>query len=520
MCALLRVRPPQNMLQSETIICRFCHGKTRKNTEIFRAFCVIPWLIRGKIHTMKYPNLDCQLYFLFRTHLWRDGELKEEPFRGRFDRLHENGVKIDEDKRLFRRNFSDIDHWQQRLADAWKNILQCYTDAYAETPSRHAEKKARQFCEMALYGVALFIMDEDIVRHKIDIPLRIDDKQHDLYFALPNPTTELLTVCDSDKQMPEMARFYAFNLANPPTSGNYALKIEGNHPYLAPMQPQQTANNPIFAVYAMQHSSGLERFHPNEISPWVEPFQHFLCVGNHGQPALFVSVLPRLIMRQWQFKRIDNAAKKQRQTLHQYNTLYRNKPDQYLICTNNRELERQLREIEDLRTEADYMAGRLQQAVKTLEINLNNLERHLQATENETRWQVDWQLGSFKPLLDDFSQEINKLHNHQEYLQGEVTYLTGARHRWHAYLEARRLKMSERLNILGHVLVILVILAEIGNISSRNKQADSNFIMQWLDYLSSNAGVYTLTVIAVLFLFFFKPIKNWLKEFIDCRFKK
>ncbi|MEK8016764.1 MAG: hypothetical protein VSS75_007840 [Candidatus Parabeggiatoa sp.] len=24
---------------------------------------------------MKYPNLDCQLYFMFRTHLWRDGEL-------------------------------------------------------------------------------------------------------------------------------------------------------------------------------------------------------------------------------------------------------------------------------------------------------------------------------------------------------------------------------------------------------------------------------------------------------------
>ncbi|RKZ62059.1 MAG: hypothetical protein DRR16_07365 [Candidatus Parabeggiatoa sp. nov. 3] len=44
----------------------------------------------------------------------------------------------------------------------------------------------------------------------------------------------------------------------------------------------------------------------------------------------------------------------------------------------------------------------------------NNLEHHLQATEHEARWQVDWQLGSFKPLLDDFSQEINKLHNHQD----------------------------------------------------------------------------------------------------------
>ena len=469
---------------------------------------------------MKYPNLDCQLYFLFRTHLWRDGKLQEEPFRGHFYGLHENGVKIDEDKRLFRRNFSDIHHWQLHLADSWKNILQYYIDAYMETPPRQAEIKAQEFCEMALYGIALLIMDEDIARHQVNIPLRFDDKQHDLCFALPNPPTELLTVRDTDKQMPEIARFHVFSLANPPTSDNYALKIADYHPYLAPMQPQPTANNPIFAVYAMQHSSGLDQFRPHEILPWVDPFQNFLCVGSHGQPALFVNVLPRLIMRQWQFQRIDSAAKNQRQTLHKYNTIYRDKPDQYLICTNNRELERQLREIELMRTEADYMAGRLRQAVRTLEINRNNLERHLQATEHEARWQVHWQLDSFKPLLDDFSEEVNKLHNHQEYLQGEVTYLTGARHRWHAYLEARRLKMSERLSILGHILVILVILAEIGNIISRNKPADSNVIMRWLEYLSSNAGVYVTTIIVVLLLLFFKPIKNRLKEFIDCWFNK
>jgi hypothetical protein len=479
---------------------------------------------------MKYPNLDCQLYFLFRTHLWRDGELKEEPFRGHFYGLHENGVKIDEDKRLFRRNFSDIHHWQQHLVDAWKNILQCYTDAHAETPSHDAEIKAKQFCEMAFYGVVLLIMDEDIVRHKVNIPLQIDDEQHNLCFEMSNATTELLTVCDNDEQMPDIARLYAFSLANQPISSHYALKIKGNHPYLAPMQPQQTANNPVFAVYAMQHSSGLDQFHPNEILPWVDPFQHFLCVGSHGQPALFVSVLPRLIMRQWQFQRIDSAAKKQRQTLHKHNTRYREKSDQYLICTNNRKLEQELREVEDLRTEADYMAGRLRQAVRTLEINRDNLERHLQATKHEARWQVHWQLDSFEPLLDDFSEEVNKLHNHQEYLQGEVTYLTGARHRWHSYLEARRLKMSERLNILGHLLVILVILAEIGNIISRNKPADSNiscnqpadsnFIMQCLNYLSSNAGVYVLTVTVVLFLLFFKPIINWLKELRNCRSKK
>jgi len=469
-----------------------------------------------------YPNLDCQLYFLFRTHFWRDGELIEEPFKGRFNSLHNNGVKIDEDKRLFRRNFDakaqekGLENWQQYLADSWKDILQHYTDAYAEMPDRNAKIKAQQFCEAAFYGVALLIMDENIARHKVNIPLRIDDVPHNLYFALPKLTTELLTIRDRDKQMPEIARCYAFALDSKPTSDNYALKFEGNLPYLTAMQPQPTADNPILAVYAIQHSSGLSKLHPNEILPWVDPFQDFFCVGEYGQPALFVSLLPRLIMRQWQFQRIDSAAKSQRETLYKHNTIYRNKPDQYLICTNNRKLEQQLREIEQLRTDADYMKGRLRQAVRTLKITRTNLEHHLQATKRQTRWQVTWQFEASKPLLDDFSEEMNKLHDHQEYLQGEVTYLMGARHRWQAYLEGRRLEISERLNILGHVLVILIILAEIGNIMARPPLENSNFIMQWL----SNAGYYALTVMLVLLVFFSKAIKKWLKKFIGCRFKK
>jgi len=441
----------------------------------------------------KYPNLDCQLYFLFRTHLWRDGELIEESFKGRFDSLHQNDVKIDEDKRLFRRNFDPkiqtegLQNWQQYLADSWKDILQRYTDAYAEIPARNAEIKAKQFCEAAFYGVALLIMDENIVRHQVNISLRIEDEQHNLYFKQPKPVTKLLSVRDRDQQMSEMANLYAFALDSKPKLSHYALKFEGNLPYLALMQPQPTADNPILAVYALQHSSGLSKFNPNEILPWVKPFQDFLCVGSDEQAALFVSLLSRLIMRQWQFQRIDTATHFQRRILHEKNTLYRDKSEQYLVCTNNRKLEQELREIEQLHTDADYIKGRLRQAVRTLKINRTNLERLLQATQ--TRWQITWQFGSFKPLLDDFSEEMNKLHDHQEYLQGEVTYLTGARNRWHAYLEGRRLQVNERLNILGHVLVILIILAEIGNIFAREPREDSNVIMQWLHYLSSNAIV-------------------------------
>jgi hypothetical protein len=339
----------------------------------------------------KYPNLDCQLYFLFRTHLWRDGELIQEPFKGRFDRLHQNGVKIDEDKRLFRRNFDSkiqtegLQHWQQELAKNWKDILQRYTDAYAETPDHYAKKKAQQFCKKAFYGVALLIMDENIVRHQVNISLRVEDEQYNLYFRKPESATKLLSVRDRQKEMSQAAELYAFALDSKPKFSHYALKFEGNLPYLALMQPQPSADNPILAIYALQHGSGLSKFNPNEILPWVDPFQDFLCVGSDEQPALFVSMLSRLIMRQWQFQRIDTAAHSQRRTLQKQNTLYRDKSEQYLVCTNNRKLEQELREIEQLHTDADYIKGRLRQAVRTLKINRSNLKSYQRSRGSRLR---------------------------------------------------------------------------------------------------------------------------------------
>ena len=299
---------------------------------------------------------------------------------------------------------------KSELATAWKMILQHYTDAYAEIPPLN--DKARKFCETAFLGVVLLIMDEDIKRHQVLMPHRMGN---DLCFALPKFAPQLLTV--AGEQMPDIAKLYAFSAE----SKTYALKFAGNQPELVPVQPEATANNPIFAVYAMEHSNGLSQ--SNEILPWVEPFQNFLCVESAEQPGLLNSLLPRLIMLQWQFQRIDIAAKFQRQTLHQSNTLYRNKSDQYLICTPNRELEQQLREIEQLRTEADYLSGRLLQAMRTLKITQTNLKHHLEATQYQSRWQVNWQ----PPLLEGFSQAINKLDNHQTYLQGEVTYLIAHR---------------------------------------------------------------------------------------------
>ncbi len=48
-------------------------------------------------------NLDYQFYFWFRTAWWKDEQYIREPFN-QFGTLHDVGIQIDTDKRLFRRN--------------------------------------------------------------------------------------------------------------------------------------------------------------------------------------------------------------------------------------------------------------------------------------------------------------------------------------------------------------------------------------------------------------------------------
>lgn len=76
-------------------------------------------------------NLGYQFYFLFRTYYYsQETELKREPFIG-FDSLEKTGIRIDADKRLFRRSIQQpLDNWQTESQKAWKEIREKYHEAF------------------------------------------------------------------------------------------------------------------------------------------------------------------------------------------------------------------------------------------------------------------------------------------------------------------------------------------------------------------------------------------------------
>lgn len=426
-------------------------------------------------------NLDCQFYFLFRTQLWREGQLEQEPFEGRFNSILEDGIAIDSDKRLFRRDFRQLDQWQTEFKQAWADIVARYT---ATLPG----ETASDFYQAAFYGVIVLIMDENVARHRVEMAL---ERGQQTAFVLPKQPALLFEVADRELEMPAPARCYAFEMADRQA---YRLKID-SYPYLAPLTSE--AYSPIFAVYAVEHSNGLSNF--GEILPWVEPFQRLMCApAERGISAVLVRVLPRVIMRLWQFNRIDQAARQQRRRLQAAQSYYQQLSA--LQCESARALEAQFRELEQLRTEAEQVQARIHQALQTLKINRANLESCLQRARRHyrARWRLSWRFETEAPLIEQFNLDREKLQNHQAYLQGDLIHLAGFRRQWSAHLESRRLKTGERLNVL-----LLIFTA-----------------IQVFNLLVDDVKLIAFMGVLFLLVLFYQYVTRDFSNFIQCLFKR
>jgi len=202
----------------------------------------------------------------------------------------------------------------------------------------------------------------------------------------------------------------------------------------------------VFAVYGLAHGALPE----NET--WPKQLQDFL-VG--GGEALLVRLLPRLLIRQWQFTRMDLAARLVRQYLQAQSQHFDQAP---LSCLPNRTLSNGLQMMARLEADTTLLLSKLHQAIKTLEIQRDNLMLRLrEAHQLNTQWDVIWEKTYETPLLDSFEADKQKLQNHIVYLQeGELRYLEGIRRRWHLHFEGRQLARSERLWSLGSILAFLV----------------------------------------------------------------
>jgi len=474
-------------------------------------------------------NLNYEFYWLFQTQSEPAALPDFEEVKVESGNLY-NLKMTDKDKRLFRWNAEaslPLDEWAHCLQRGWQEICAYYT--------RYGKPG---FCEPALMGVALLIMDETVDSHRVKIGTTTGEV---IFQSSPHQTAAekiLLQVEENqDHVLPKPVTFEEWvELDQSQTA--WQIQLSSYHPpRLIPMQIGEAPQNPVFAVYGLAHGQ-LEDDCANQL-------QNFLCSGS---TAVFARLLPRLLMQKWQYTRINEDAHHFRTQLDRKNHSFQQHHDAKLECLRTNTLEHHLREMADLNAAAMFMLSRLQSSIKTLEITRNNIERQLQRSPavwqeldqtvptHKYDWLLQWQFASHTPLLDKVNLDIQHLENHRTYLQSSLNYLAGIRQRWELHLEERRLEISERLGQLGHFLIFLVALGEVIALShpgESGKEAPlqtGSHLLGWLEHtawlqqlgsLLHSSAVYVLLIVILLGLPIFymviivgsKKLRCWWRHF-------
>lgn len=332
-------------------------------------------------------------------------------------------------------------------------------------------EKAQRYCQNALFGVALVILEEsdNIEQHTVTVPVMGADisqlrfvqvQDSEALFRLNITDFDTTASCYQFKPMTADGREFFKNLC---------VRLDNEStPYLAPLQNEEAATNPAFLVCGFSYGS-----HNPQWKTLVESI--LIGGGSHSTRSPLLSpMFTRLIMGQWQFMRIDEAAKQVRFLLQDRNTYYadyaHNSNEARPHCARTRLLENQLQEMHSLNTQAQFILSRIQGALQTLEINGDNLANHLQQIrrqaqpvnaqlqfQNDDTLKRHWQsVEDEVPLLAIFQLSRRKLQDHQAYIEQQVKYLDALRDKWLLYLNKRKSQLGEYLNTLGTVLIFLL----------------------------------------------------------------
>lgn len=459
-------------------------------------------------------NLDYQFYFLFRTfYYWEGAELVREPFIG-FDTLQENGIQIDTDKRLFRRNAqaqTPLTEWQTELQAAWREI-------YAKYHRVFEGRDSRNYCENALLGVALLIMDESLERHNETIKLDFYDGQQEkkgemCFKYIPQLENWLLSIRDKENIMPVPARLYAFvphSTAHFWQVNNWTLRFDRDVPYLSQITPDKLLGIPTFAVYGMAHGDADTVLKNADTAlkreqTWPIKFQNVFCSSVEHGIALLNSVMARLIIRDSIFAMMDCPAQSVRTRLKEKKILYTEQSDKDLKSTPNHILQERLREIDTLKAETNYVRGDLEKGIETLNINYENLQWRLaQSMLEQQAWVIDYQ-GMVKepPLLSSISLKRDNLKSHIAYIQGELFHLEGSWARWRSFISEQSHSLTGTLVHVAHIIIFLVALAEMGEVVEKpTGQLNSldTFVYWFLTWLHKPDLYVILLILLVVYL--------------------
>lgn len=442
---------------------------------------------------MNYLNYE--FYFLFHTELDYDGKHCTEPLSLsshviEYQKNLYSFTQIDKDKRLFRYSStsSDLTEWDKELQQAWIHILACYTTHFKQDNSYQKDKQINAFCQQAFMGVALVIMDETVEPHQI----KLNTTEGEIIFKpsqYKTPTEKYLLQVEevvpnglhNKECMSKPAHLEEFEIDKPTNDlEDWQIQLSSTQaPCLKPVQEGENQPNPVFSVYGLAHG----KLEPVD-ADWPDQLQAFLC---SGKTSVLVYVMLRLIMQKWQFMRLHFDGVQLRKNVDLKNEVYRQQKDDYLACYSNRKLEKGLREMTILSTDAQQMLARLDAGIRTLEINRNNLERELRGRtetwqtleeypQTKLDWNLIWEHDTRAPMLDRFNLNIRNLQNQATYVKDALNYLGGISTHWQLHIDERRLKVSERLSVLGHFLVFLTVFGEIIIITvlSNNNNGSSN----------------------------------------------
>ncbi len=458
-------------------------------------------------------NLDFQFYFLLRTSWWQDEQYIQEPLQ-EFDTLHEKGIKIDTDKRLFRRVPKKaqipLENWQAELIKSWNNICEIYRKA-----DNLEENEVSQYCQNNLLGVALVIMDESLERHKVTLDLYNSQKSG---IASYNYNTEsIFSIQDKIGNMKAPATLHAFtpSIDGRVKTDNWSLNLDKELPYLKEIST--AINNPVFVVYGLAH--GDAETANGQLQNWIIPLQEVLCGDIDKEvktTAILNGIIARFIINESVFETLDYEAKNlrfilQKETTHNINLI------QKFEVKNipNSILETQLRDMENRVVDTDHMLGRFKQAIKTLEINQVNFKWRLHHIQQEEKnWKIDWQYkNQYPPLLEPLHTSLENLQNHVVYIKGKLTQLKGTCIRWRSFITEHRHIVTENLALLANFIILLLALGEL----SKSTVAEDSYWTPLLNFLSLFLN-HPVTYIIIIVIFSYIGLKYYFKE-IYKRFK-
>jgi hypothetical protein len=403
------------------------------------------------------PNISFEyvFYFLFRRYLQKpEGDFWNEPTG--LDFIEKTSSRFEEDKRLFRYDVErePLEKWEVHFRQSWQKLQEEVYQKAADDP-----EMGLAYCRQALLGVALVILDygDSVAQHTVNIA--VENERHRLLrFKVKNQSLFHL------KKDEQVARFWEFT---PMTQGGkpFSTEVMQFHEtptqlLLKPMALGELMPNPVFSVYGFT-------FGGSQDNDLIDK----LFRAPSKRHYLLAAVLTRLIIVQWQFGRIDREVKKLLPDLRKDNVRYAHYANEFQDarprCASTRQLEYQLQDMQTLSNKATFLTSRIQSALKTIDINGNNLARRLERIQQETPnnpWQLDlgeekvqWQLETENDvsLLQPFSRAIRRLQHHHTFLETQVKYLNGLQDRWQLYLEQRKMLLGKNLDILGIILVLL-----------------------------------------------------------------